>query len=66
MLYNTHHGSNLGAIKTDFDLIIPEVMHTFCFLFKNIHWKKIRENISRDLEHRKMFVLPSDLNEYIS
>ena len=65
-LYNTHHGSDHEAIKTLFDPIISEATHTPRFLFKNAPWKKIREDISRDLEHGKLSALPSDLNKYIS
>ena len=49
MLHNINHGSDYEAIKTTFDVAVPEQVSEKRLLFKNASWNKIRDMISARL-----------------
>ena len=45
MLHNINHGSDHEAIKTTFNISVPEQTYEKRLLFKNAPWNKIRNMI---------------------
>lgn len=49
-IYPTEHGSDHRAIRTEFDLTVPERNEAERFLFKNAPWSAIRARVEEELQ----------------